>query len=450
MTMKSQAFPLILPVFLFCWLLSAWTPLLAQEKPAPNELDYLFPFCYSLSREDYQGLPSGFTSAYKSASARLTPLLDRPQTAQLEKVIEQLTKARELAGKNLQARALAANRLALAYFALSKAQRRTEPLRRAEDTLQNALTDARGEELPRTYHNLGFIHLDLAYKTEMTRHLKLALENLNRAAQDPKWRKNRLDYGKTQYLLGTLYSQLYHLENPVENLKKSIAHFKTAMEIFKACQTKTPGDDLKYSIGYAYGMLFMLGKNPEDFEKSISYYDNVLKLMKTQEKLPASYAETLEALGNIYVSASEVKNPEKNLNKAIYCLEKARQICDAKNQPEVYTQIYWDLGFAYYHLAEVKRPRENLEKALSLYRQALKDRDLEKEFTYDYVEYLFNLGSAYSALYQFDGREENRAAALKWLNRALALAKKHGYDHDIAPITEAIDQLQEKGGHDER
>jgi|GEM_PF-6408678 len=426
--------------------------LAAQENKSPNELDYLFPFCYSQTPEQkppqsLTGLP--FYPAYREAASALPALLDNPQKEKLEQVIAGLNKAQTLAQANPQAQALIANRLALAWFALSKARRNTATasLNEAIKTLERALPSAQGLEIPRINHNLGFLHLDYAYKTDMDKHLLRSRDYLNKAEADPEWRKSLLDYGKTEYCLGTLYSQLYHVENPVENLKISISHFKTAMEIFKAHQLKTPSDDLKYSIGYAYGMLFMLGKNPQDFEKSISYYDNILNLLKTQKTLPAQYAETLGALGNIYVSASEVKNPEPTLKKAIYCLEKAREICDAKAQPAVYTQIYWDLGFAYYHLAEVKRPEENLKKAISLYRTALQNRSLEKTYTYDYAEYLFNLGSAYAALYRFDGKEENRKNALLWLNKALKLARTHKYNHDIRPFQQAIDEIQDQGGN---
>ena len=221
---------------------------------------------------------------------------------------------------------------------------------------------------------------------------------------------------------------------------------------------------IEENLGVAHYVLSIRSNNKEiNAKKSISFFREALKIL-TAESYPAYYAMTQNSLGYAYLSLSEVRDKEENINNAIQAGQESLKIYvsgvhrDYQNAsyttnyprgkitskvaifesyPTGYAACQNVLGEAYLELANVRDNEENVGKAIQSFEDALKVITIDGHPGPYPIQYALNqkdLGNAYLFLSDIRDGKENLNNSVHACQEALKIFTLESYPLDNALI----------------
>jgi len=149
--------------------------------------------------------------------------------------------------------------------------------------------------------------------------------------------------------------------------------------------------------------------------------------LSNKDQNQTEYAMLLNSLGRTYYGRAITKEDSKpDLEKSVWCFNKALEIRTKKKYPLEYAQTQNYLGVAYGDLAKIENRKTNLEKTIKCYEETLSIKTMDK-FPLDYAEVINNLGLAYLDLAEEENKKEYLGKTIKYCKESLLVRTKDKY-----------------------
>ena len=215
-----------------------------------------------------------------------------------------------------------------------------------------------------------------------------------------------------------------------------------ALDAYAACldlsnkdQNQTEYAMLLNSLGRTYyGIANTKEDSKPDLEKSVWCLNKALEI-RTKKKYPLEYAQTQNFLGVTYGDLAKIENRKANLEKTIKCYEETLSIKTMDKFPLEYAEAINNLGLAYLDLAEEENKKENLEKTIKYCKESLLVRTKDK-YPLVYASTINNLANAYNRIAEVsDNPKANLEQSIKYYLESLEIKTREDY-----PIHYAISQ----------
>ena len=207
-----------------------------------------------------------------------------------------------------------------------------------------------------------------------------------------------------------------------------------ALDAYAACldlsnkdRNQTEYGMLLNSLGRTYyGRAITKEDSKPDLEKSVWCLNKALEI-RTKKKYPLEYAQTQNYLGVAYGELAKIENRKTNLEKTIKCYEETLSITTMDKFPLDYAEVINNLGLAYLDLAEEKNKKEYLEKTIKYCKESLLVRTKDK-YPLLYASTINNLANAYSRIAEVsDDPKASLEQSIKYYLETLEIKTKEDY-----------------------
>jgi tetratricopeptide (TPR) repeat protein len=198
-----------------------------------------------------------------------------------------------------------------------------------------------------------------------------------------------------------------------ERIDLAIDGFRQVLSVFTRERSPATWAKTLDSLGDAY-IARVTGDRAENIEQGIAYYLQALEV-RTREAFPTEWALTMKALGIAY-SDREQGGRIENAEKSIAFYRNAMEVFTRKRGPFEWADLMHRLGTAISHRL-LGNPADNIEEAIRYFLQALEVFNRE-EFPYDWSAAIYNLGICFLERIQGDPSENNEQA-IRYFQQAL-------------------------------
>ncbi|UGV40153.1 hypothetical protein J7W08_08600 [Methanococcoides orientis] len=294
-----------------------------------------------------------------------------------------------------------------------------------------------------TQFNLGLAYFYLSKIRDQKKNIKMSIKAYTEAQKAFEIEKYQLDYTNTQSNLGIAYIKLSEIEDSSGNNEKAMDAFEECLDTFDQYLKEHNSNNHDYNgIEYAKAMVSYgraIAKKEitkENLNKAIYCYEKALGII-TLETSPIHYAFIQMHLGDAYVSYSDIEDKENKLKIGIETYNNSLDIFNIDNFPIQYAKIQLLLGNAYIYLSQIQNRESNLKIAINNYKQVLNIFQVAN-YPIQYAKVLNNLGYAFIHLSEVRDKEDNLKNATNAYRNVLSVFTKSRY-----PIQYATAQINE-------
>ncbi len=238
-----------------------------------------------------------------------------------------------------------------------------------------------------------------------------------------------------KYIQGICYKRLALQTSVQENLTKAVQVLAESVQLYEKRNIIIKTAIVQNDLGACYTALSEYQEKEILLAKSEAAHESARQLLEkamrncNPEQNPLDYIRIMQGLANSYNALAEFKEPEKNLNEAIACCEKALEIkfqnqIPKESVPTIYAVVQYNLGHALKALADINNQEEYKNQALAACQAALQIYELP-QFPFEYAHLQNYIANIYIDKAQISKEEIFLNEAIKVCKKVLEVLTAH-------------------------